>query len=481
MMFVHDARTGRRGILRRRIPRRTPQALPLQGCTRRSVSRLSVADRQPLQTDSLDHSQQLCMSRVYSVSICLLLLCMRMLGCVAITCNGHQYYYAGSCPPPPPPPPIDIHGPSCQRTCSIAGVTKTCAELMQFQTCAQLAVIGCTVCTTGSNACCVSSLPLPPAAPDMAYLCENTCCRQQSTAGTCTYSGWDASNGVCRDGGTGSEGSLCLLGTDCMDCGPRMVRAPPPPPLPPESPPQPPPMLCSNTCAYAHSGQCQDGGYTRPYHLRHPLGYYMHNTRQYDSRSNPMRPSFDSDEHLEYSWAISADCEYGTDCADCGPRYMAPPAPPRPDAEPSPPPPPPPSPSPPEPSPPPRPPPPPPCAPPMPPMTPSLPSPPLSGTETAHELPLDLGARAHLASSDIGATSPALVTLLVLIFILLAAVVVLLASLPRKLQRLLFMAAREPLTSSSNHLHSQTTSLLRTNGNRSEAREVELNPLPSGV
>ena len=114
-------------------------------------------------------------------------------------------------------------------------------------------------------------------------------------------------------------------------------------------------------------------------------------------------------------------------------------------------------------------------------MTPSLPSPPLSGTETAHELPLDHGARAHLASSDIGATSPALVTLLVLIFILLAAVVVLLASLPRKLQRLLFMAAREPLTSSSNHLHSQTTSLLRTNGNRSEAREVELNPLPSGV
>jgi hypothetical protein len=34
---------------------------------------------------------------------------------------------------------------------------------------------------------------------------------------TCTY----ANDGTCDDGGAGSELSLCSLGTDCGDCGPR--------------------------------------------------------------------------------------------------------------------------------------------------------------------------------------------------------------------------------------------------------------------
>jgi len=71
---------------------------------------------------------------------------------------------------------------------------------------------------------------------------------------------------VCSDGGLGSQGSTCELGTDCADCGPRyrhtkcgshiasptppprdppnlptnVPQAPPPSPSPPPSPTQPP-------------------------------------------------------------------------------------------------------------------------------------------------------------------------------------------------------------------------------------------------
>ena len=47
----------------------------------------------------------------------------------------------------------------------------------------------------------------------------------RTCAETCTV----ASNGVCNDGGPGSEFSQCSLGTDCIDCGPR-IRPPPSPP-----------------------------------------------------------------------------------------------------------------------------------------------------------------------------------------------------------------------------------------------------------
>ena len=74
--------------------------------------------------------------------------------------------------------------------------------------------------------------------------------------------------------------------------------------------------------------------------------------------------------------------------------------------------------------------------------------------------------------------------LLVLITILLATSVVLLALLPQRLQRLLYMVAREPLVSSSHPQHvevntAQTTSLLRAAGS---AQDVELvSPLAAGA
>ena len=55
------------------------------------------------------------------------------------------------------------------------------------------------------------SPPSPP--PDV---CTNTCATQ--------------GNGLCEDGLSGSTDSVCDVGTDCTDCGPRYARAPPPPP-----------------------------------------------------------------------------------------------------------------------------------------------------------------------------------------------------------------------------------------------------------
>jgi hypothetical protein len=46
-------------------------------------------------------------------------------------------------------------------------------------------------------------------------LCSNTCKYANDTGST--------GNRVCDDGGTGSTSSECPLGTDCIDCGPRLL------------------------------------------------------------------------------------------------------------------------------------------------------------------------------------------------------------------------------------------------------------------
>ena len=84
-----------------------------------------------------------------------------------------------------------------------------------------------------------------------------------------------ASDGVCEDGGPGSETfhgnyGLCTFGHDCDDCGIRYLHPamPPtaPPPSPPLSPPLPPGGVCDNDCYggngqhYDNDGSCNDGG-----------------------------------------------------------------------------------------------------------------------------------------------------------------------------------------------------------------------------
>ena len=115
---------------------------------------------------------------------------------------------------------------------------------------------------------------------------------------TCYY----ARTGSCDDGGPNDDNSwysgLCAYGTDCTDCGPREAFSPSPPPpspspahppcapglvpLPPPPPPPSPPTICTNTCWFYEDGECDDGGPGAGYSL----------------------------------------CDFGSDCADCGLRFM---------------------------------------------------------------------------------------------------------------------------------------------------------------
>jgi len=58
--------------------------------------------------------------------------------------------------------------------------------------------------------------------------------RELQAAQACTEACNHASDGICDDGGAGAEYSDCIRGTDCTDCGPRIM---PPPPSPPAVPP----------------------------------------------------------------------------------------------------------------------------------------------------------------------------------------------------------------------------------------------------
>ncbi|KAL1520830.1 hypothetical protein AB1Y20_022392 [Prymnesium parvum] len=77
---------------------------------------------------------------------------------------------------------------------------------------------------------------------------------------SCRY----AFDGDCDDGGSGAEYTACGLGTDCHDCGTRFSTQPPPAPSPP------PPALstqCRNTCSYQSDNDCDDGGPGAEYSL----------------------------------------------------------------------------------------------------------------------------------------------------------------------------------------------------------------------
>ena len=76
--------------------------------------------------------------------------------------------------------------------------------------------------------------PSPPPSPlSPPHVCDDSC----------EVSGW-LDDGVCDDGGAGSEYDGCPIGTDCSDCGDRLrsLGTPPPPFAPPPAPPLPPPL-----------------------------------------------------------------------------------------------------------------------------------------------------------------------------------------------------------------------------------------------
>ena len=83
-----------------------------------------------------------------------------------------------------------------------------------------------------SNTTTPSPPPAPYSADDSTAACNNDCLGCNVNGG-CTYSygaggaSHDSrtyqSNGVCDDGGQGAQTTFCDLGSDCADCGPRVV------------------------------------------------------------------------------------------------------------------------------------------------------------------------------------------------------------------------------------------------------------------
>ena len=102
--------------------------------------------------------------------------------------------------------------------------------------------------------------PLPPApsspsSPPKPSLPPGSSAACSDDGEGCSYTG----DGDCDDGGPGAEYSVCNIGADCADCGPRVKMSPSPPP--PPSPPSPPlDELCNDSCTYAVDLDCDDGG-----------------------------------------------------------------------------------------------------------------------------------------------------------------------------------------------------------------------------
>jgi len=80
------------------------------------------------------------------------------------------------------------------------------------------------------------SPPFPPRSPPLVappgstYVCSDTCVSSSPFDNGFSMAMYYAGDSECQDGGPGSEFPFCTFGTDCTDCGPRLVSIPPPPP-----------------------------------------------------------------------------------------------------------------------------------------------------------------------------------------------------------------------------------------------------------
>lgn len=108
-----------------------------------------------------------------------------------------------------------------------------------------------------------------PAAPPVA---ASAAPAAAAPGALCTNTCASAGDGDCDDGGPGSEYDICELGSDCADCGARSAAAAPAAAAATAG--------CSNTCESAGDGECDDGGPGSEYDV----------------------------------------CALGTDCTDCGAR-----------------------------------------------------------------------------------------------------------------------------------------------------------------
>ena len=152
----------------------------------------------------------------------------------------------------------NFHGDGIWETCSSAPCTEepftgTCngrtpSKLGVF--CGYSASLLSTSCPGEYVIHVNATLPVPSRIPK--------CCSGPICSNTCKH----ANDGVCDDGGTGSQYSVCGYGTDCTDCGCRSER-----PTTTTTTTAPSTTtttvcsgICSNTCEHANDGTCDDGG-----------------------------------------------------------------------------------------------------------------------------------------------------------------------------------------------------------------------------
>ncbi len=134
-------------------------------------------------------------------------------------------------------------------------------------------------------------------------LCTNTC----STS----------NDGECDDGGANSLYSICDLGSDCADCGPRQAAAPTPTPAPAGA-------LCTNTCSTANDSECDDGGPNSLYSIC-DLGSDCADCGPRVAGggglcTNTCSTSNDGECDDGGPNSLYSICDLGSDCNDCGAR-----------------------------------------------------------------------------------------------------------------------------------------------------------------
>jgi hypothetical protein len=158
----------------------------------------------------------------------------------------------------------------------------------------------------------IAAAALPASSSAQSMLCTNTC----STA----------FDNECDDGGPGSLYSICELGSDCSDCGPRpQANAAPPAPAGMDD-------LCTNTCSTAFDNECDDGGPGSLYSIcdygsdcsdcgRRPVERQPSAPAHVTGLcTNTCSSAFDNECDDGGPGSLYSICELGSDCSDCGVR-----------------------------------------------------------------------------------------------------------------------------------------------------------------
>lgn len=183
---------------------------------------------------------------------------------------------------PPSPPGATTH---CSDHCFAAG-DGDCDDGGHGSTWA--------VCPHGSDcADCGHRLMSPSAPPSPVVMAIESGPATRTSPAACTNTCFHNSDGDCDDGGEGSHFSFCDHGTDCEDCGTRLLLPSGPFPAPPaiqqaaglgnsSVAPSNHVLLCDDSCWHTSDGECDDGGAGSQFSL----------------------------------------CDPGSDCSDCGHRVF---------------------------------------------------------------------------------------------------------------------------------------------------------------